>query len=151
MEKYNYRSEMESDVRTWIFDNYSKEELLERLENDRDDFAQELNDAMWCADSVTGNASGSYTFNTWKAEENLCHNLDLLEEALEEFGGGEEAILDVLKKGAENCDVTIRCYLLGQVIEDVLDNIEYELDKSNRIPTFDDMLAEHSHNKHENY
>lgn len=31
-----------------------------------------------------------------------------------------------LEKGAEACDVTIRCYLLGQAISEVLDEIETE-------------------------
>jgi hypothetical protein len=73
---------------------------------------------------VTGNASGSYTFSTWQAEENLCHNLDLLGEALKEFGDGA----DFLEKGAEACDVTIRCYLLGQAISEALDEVETEDD-----------------------
>lgn len=62
--------------------------------------------------SVTGNASGSYTFNTWKAEEYLCHNLNLLAEANEEFGSNS----DILSDGAEVCDVIIRCYLLSRAI-----------------------------------
>lgn len=48
------------------------------------------------------------------------HNLDLLAEACEEFGGA----LDVLKDGAEACDVTIRCYLLGEAITEVIDDLE---------------------------
>ena len=73
-------------------------------------------------DSVTGNASGSYTFNAWKAEEYLCHNWDLLAEAIEEFGGNT----DILRAGAKSCDVTIRCYLLGQCIAAALDELENE-------------------------
>lgn len=65
----------------------------------------------------TGNASGSYTFNAWTAEEYLCHNFELLGEALTEFG----CDMSYLEKGAEACDVTIRCYLLGQAISEVLD------------------------------
>lgn len=76
---------------------------------------EDLNEKLFVEDSVTGNASGSYTFNTWKAEEYLCHNLDLLAEANEEFGGSS----DILSDGAEMCDVTIRCYLLGKAIENV--------------------------------
>ena len=120
MEKYNYYEAVADDVREYLNDNYTREEIMERIEEDRDDFAQRLNDDLWTEDSVTGNASGSYTFNTWKAEENICHNLDLLGEAVDEFGGGT----DVLKSGAEACDVTIRCYLLGQAIDVVLG--EYE-------------------------
>ena len=76
---------------------------------------------MFIDDSITGNASGSYTFSTWKAEENLCHNLDLLKEALQEFGSD----LNYLES-PEACDVTIRCYLLGQVLQEVLDELEDE-------------------------
>lgn len=32
---------------------------------------------------VTGNGSGSYTCDAYEAEENLCHNLDLLKDAAE--------------------------------------------------------------------
>jgi hypothetical protein len=76
---------------------------------------------------VTGNASGSYTFNTYEAEENICHNLDLLEEALDEFGSGHGYLLD---NGAEAADVTIRCYLLGPAISEALDEFEDELEKA---------------------
>ena len=76
---------------------------------------EDLNKKLFVDDSVTGNTSGSYTFNAWKAEEYLCHNLDLLAEANEEFGCSS----DILSDGAEMCDVIIRCYLLGQAIENV--------------------------------
>lgn len=70
---------------------------------------------------MTGNASGSYTFSTWQAEEYLAHNWDVLEEACAEFGAdmGEE-----VKKGAENADVLIRCYFLGAAIDKVLPEFE---------------------------
>ena len=55
-------------------------------------------------------------------EEYLCHNWELLGEALTEFG----CDMSYLGKGAEACDVTIRCYLLGQAISEVLDEIETE-------------------------
>ena len=74
---------------------------------------------MFISDSVTGNASGSYTFNTWQAEENLCHNLDLLKEACEEFGSDCNIL-----ESAEGCDVTIRCYLLSSALHEVLDELE---------------------------
>lgn len=95
--------------------------------NDKDDVAQALYDTLFIDDSVTGNASGSYTFSTWQAEENLCHNMDLLKEACDEFG---ENASDLIEKGAEACDVTIRCYLLPQAISNVLGNREDELDEA---------------------
>lgn len=122
---YDYRAAMCDDIR-----DYLDERGIETIkESERDDIREKLYDEMWTADSITGNGSGSYTFNTWKAEECLCHNLDLLAEACEEFGGG----CDILKDGAEACDVTIRCYLLGQILDEIIDEriVEDEDDDEN--------------------
>ena len=118
---YNYYEAVKADVLEYIREeiDFSEYETLEDLE-------EYLNDHLWTVDSVTGNASGSYTFNAWQAEENICHNLDLLAEALEEFGGS----LDVLKDGAEAADVTIRCYLLGQSIAEALKELEDEFNEA---------------------
>lgn len=113
---YNYLKAVCDDVRTYINDNIT-------LSDYEDKYALEeyLNDTLWVEDSVTGNASGSYTFNTYKAEENLCHNLDLLEEVCTEFGGD---MAEYVSRGAQYCDVSIRCYLLGQAIAEVLDEFD---------------------------
>lgn len=115
MERYNYLESVKQDVREYI-----EEHDIVVNEDNRDEVEQQLNDDCFICDSVTGNASGSYTFNTWQAEENLCHNLDLLGEALTEFCCEPNYITE---KGAEACDVTIRCYLLGQAIGEVLDEM----------------------------
>ena len=118
MEKYNYLEQVTADA---------KEAILENMEywnfNDREELEEVAHDELWADDSVTGNGSGSYYFNTWKSEEALCHNLDLLTEACEEFG---QDIGEAVKQGAEFCDVTIRCYLLGQAIAAALDELEEE-------------------------
>ena len=57
-----------------------------------------------------------------KRQEALCHNWDLLADAIEGFGGDA----DILSQGAEACDVTIRCYLLMQAIGAALDELEEE-------------------------
>lgn len=125
---YNYFEAVKADVKQWIEDNMDIEfDIMNGNYNDRDDIEQYLNDTLWTEDSVTGNASGSYTFNTYEAEENICHNLDLLAEACEEFGADAG---EVLKKGAENADVTIRCYLLGQAIAEALDEIQDDIDEA---------------------
>ena len=132
MEKYDYLSAVKEDVKQWINEHdewkadYADENGKWLRDDNRDDIEQDLNDRLFCEDSVTGNASGSYTFNTWQAEENLCHNLDLLGEALTEFCCEPNYITE---KGAEACDVTIRCYLLGQAISEVLDELEDEEDE----------------------
>ncbi len=119
MEKYDYLQAVIDDVKQYIADN----EITVTTDN-RDEIEQQLNEDLFTEDSVTGNASGSYTFSTYQAEENLCRNMDLLADALSYFG----FTLDYLEKGAEACDVTIRCYLLNQAISDVLDEIEVDVD-----------------------
>ena len=127
MEKYDYLSAVKEDVMSWIDEHndwksdYADENGKWLREDNRYDIEQDLNDRLFVEDSVTGNASGSYTFSTWQAEENLCHNLNLLGEALTEFCCEPNYITE---KGAEACDVTIRCYLLGQAISEVLDEIQ---------------------------
>ena len=123
MAEYFYDVEVEADVRTYIDEHFTRAELREKLA-DRWAFEQELNDELWTDDSVTGNGSGSYTFSAWQAEEYLAHNLDLLADALEEFGGD----LNPLRDGAEACDVTIRCWLLPSAISGALDDLGKELE-----------------------
>lgn len=119
MEKYDYHKAIKEDIRVYIGENYTPEEIADQL-LDIDAFQEKLNDKLWIEDSVTGNGSGSYTFSTWKAEEYICHNLDLLAEAAAEFC----CDVDILKNGAEHCDVTIRCYLLGQAIAETLEELQ---------------------------
>lgn len=118
MDKYNYYEAVCEDIRDYINDN----DIKVTSEN-RDELFDKLYDDLRVSDSVTGNASGSYTFNTWQAEENLCHNLSLLGEALREFGCSASYLQD---EGAEACDVTIRCYLLSQCLNDVLNEVEVD-------------------------
>ena len=118
---YDYREAVKEDVLQYIKDeiNFEEFDTLDELED-------KLNEELWTEDSVTGNASGSYTFSTYEAEENICHNLDLLEEALTEFGSEENPI----SKGAEWCDVTIRCYLLGECIAAALEEVEDDFNEA---------------------
>lgn len=119
--EYNYLEAVTDDVREYI-----KNEIdLAEWKGNRKELEQQLNDDLWICDSVTGNASGSYYCNHWKAEEALCHNWAELAEALEEFGCSE---INPFEKGAEWCDVTLRCYYLGQAIAEALDELEEELE-----------------------
>lgn len=126
-ERYDYESAVKEDVKEYIREHYEAVEFIEKMNENRDELECNLNEACWCDDSVTGNASGSYTFNSWKAEQYVAHNLDLLGEALSEFGA-ENTACDILEHGAEWCDVTIRCYLLGQVIPSAIDEMADEWD-----------------------
>ena len=117
---YDYRENIKSDVLDYIRENYTDKEIREGLAN-YDEFWQRLNDDLWTRDSVTGNASGSYYFNSYRAAEAIAHNWDLLNEALLEFGCTD---CNPIEKGEEWCDVIIRCYLLGECLAAALDELE---------------------------
>ena len=119
MEKYDYLLAVRNDVKEYIEENINREDW--QYPGARYDLQDKLYEDLWDEDSVTGNGSGSYTFNRWEAEENLCHNLDLLGEALEEFGCGPEYMME---KGPEACDVTVRCFVLGEAIDLMLECLE---------------------------
>lgn len=117
---YNYLESIKEDVKDYLKNNYNVETIEEIEEIDKDS----LYDELFVEDSVTGNASGSYTFSIYQAEENLCHNLDLLKEALESFCSH----IDYLEN-PEACDVTIRCYLLGSAIEEAIEELKEEIEE----------------------
>lgn len=94
-EIYNYLNHVKSDIK----DYYS---LFPIWPDDKEELRETLNDECFKEDSVTGNESGSYTFNTMQAEMNLIGNWSLL------------------VKGPESCDVLIRCYLVSQAVDDLL-------------------------------
>ena len=121
MERYDYREAVKRDVL-----NYMENEIEFEDFRNLEDLGQYLNDKLQNDDSVTGNESGSYTFNTWEAEENICHNLDLLGEALNEFGYSFDYIIE---NGAEGADVAIRCYLLSECIEEAMKEIESDFEE----------------------
>lgn len=116
MEKYDYRKAVENDVREY---------LAECGETTRlgDDGLDKMYEEMFVSDSVTGNGSGSYTFSRWEAEENLCHNTDLLEVVADEYGMDAVKVFD-----PEACDVQIRCHLLRGVLEAVNESLPEEGD-----------------------
>ena len=118
MEIYNYLENVTADAKAAIIENMNDWDFT-----NREELEEVANDELWVDDRVTGNGSGSYTFSRWKAEENLCHNMDELEDACNEFG---QDIGEDVRQGAEYCDVTIRCYLLGQAISAAIDELEEE-------------------------
>jgi hypothetical protein len=82
---------------------------------------------MWVADEVTGNGSGSYTFDRAQARAYALADIDTVKEALKEFDTPAETIAEkFLEDDWEYFDVTARCYVLGQAIDAALDIIEAE-------------------------
>ena len=78
-----------------------------------------LTDELWDDDDVTGNGSGMYVRTRKEAEENLSGNMELLVEAIEDWGDQVESYKRALME-PETGDVMIRCYLLDESIENAL-------------------------------
>ena len=123
MKSYNYLEAVTADVIDFIRDEVNAADY-----ENREALSEFLNDELWICDSVTGNASGSYTFNAYKAKEFVFADPDAVSEALREFCIDAETIAEkLLSQDWEYFDVAARCYVLGQAIEAALDSIETEL------------------------
>ena len=97
-----YQEEVKSDA---------MEAIKENLEYN--DSWDEMYDSLFMDDSVTGNASGSYYFNTAKAAEAVS-GIIFDSDAVDEFKAmGYDGI--PTEEGAEACDVIARCICLGLV------------------------------------
>ncbi len=114
--KYDYLTVVTNDVEQWIYENIS----LEEYENDRATLEKELNADLWEVDAITGGFSNTYTRNSFDAKNYVMDNLDLLADVIDESGG----YTDMLREGAEACDVAIRCYILPEAIRKALDELE---------------------------
>ena len=112
---YDYLENVKEDVRDYI-DNEIDFTDYESM----DDLEQDLNDKLFIEDSVTGNASGSYTFNCYKAEQYVKDNLDLAVEMARDFDCKDQFMDWLFNENYESIDVSIRCYLLTQAISEVL-------------------------------
>ena len=120
---YDYLEAMKSDIIDYVRNDVNTDEF-----SSREELEESLYDDLWTVDSVTGNGSGSYTFNRAEAEEYVNDNSDLLREAISEFCVDSETVAEkFLEADYEYFDVTIRCYLLGQAISEALDELEDDL------------------------
>lgn len=120
---YNYLEAMKKDITEYINNEINLADYA-----DRDELESSLNDDLFTEDSVTGNASGSYTFSRAQAQEYVKDNIDILKDACEEFGTDAASVGEwFLSDDWEKMDVTIRCYLLGQAIGEALDDMGDEL------------------------
>lgn len=120
---YNYLTVTTANILEYINEEINIKDFTDdHGDIDRDALVEHLNDELWTCDSVTGNASGSYTFNRLQAREYVIDNGELLEEAIKEFCVDAETVAEkFLAEDWEYFDVTIRCYILGEAIESAVD------------------------------
>ena len=131
---YNYYDAVKADILDYIREeiNLADYDCLEDLE-------EKLNDDLWINDSVTGNASGSYTFNSYTAKEYVSDNMDLVEEMASDFCIDLSDIgRHFLQENWEWFDVSIRCYILGSCIYDALEEIREEWEEIHNSDDDDD-------------
>lgn len=133
---YDYESVMKEDVLSEIQERYTHKDIILALHDDWEGFRDELMDALWNEDSVTGNASGSYTFNRYEAREYVLDNMGILSEVVDEYGIDKREIGDkFLEENFEYFDVLIRVYLLPNVIFTIVDEMCDEF--SDELEAFD--------------
>lgn len=120
-----YTNDLLADIRDWVDYNidYTKYDSIE-------DLRDYLNDELWSVDSVTGNGSIGYYANNKDAKERFVEDgIDGFYTIREEWGIPKSEVLQHLLNSDWNWfDATIRCFLLGQCIDVVLEDIREEFD-----------------------
>lgn len=128
---YNYKEAIKQDVKEWVEDHHSE------IFDCKNDFSSEaayenyvyeyIYDGCFVADSVTGNASGSYTFSRYQARENFFNDPDSDDyiDGLVGDGFADEKRIGCLVRESdwEQIDVLIRCWLLNVIVCEVVDEI----------------------------
>ena len=131
VENYSYRNDyyfeqMKEDIEDYLEDNLDEYDLTV----DQEELYEKLYDDLWIEDDVTGNGTKDFGYTGGGQEEAQQHvgeGLHHLREAIQDFDCKDKAIDWLLKGDWISLDATIRCYLLGQVLTEVL--VEKELYK----------------------
>lgn len=123
---YDYLEAMKEDVKKWINDNKDSIDKVGSL----DELKEQLNDDLWADDDITGNGSDAgYPMDDAEMREAVHENSELCKDALLDFGTTSDKIAEKFLEGDYVFfDATIRCYLLAQAIDEVVDENaeEYE-------------------------
>lgn len=110
---YNYYDAVYDDVKEFLDEN---PDLFDEYE-DNDSLIDYLNYALWDDDDVTGNGSGSYTYDREEARGYVLDGSETVKEALREYGVPAEEIVDhFFDNDWEYFDVAARCYVLNSAI-----------------------------------
>lgn len=123
----DYKDQVKSDIKDYL----TQENLWPTAEPGTSEYEEQrdaAHDRCFMADSITGNASGSYTFNTWQAEENVCHLL-WDEDLWLLLNGSMEVNPADMAKGPEYIDVSIRCALVSECLDAVLEEKQEQSDE----------------------
>ena len=112
MKKYDYYDAMYNDIDDYIVTNSID---LHNYGDDIEEVVEKLEEELWGEDVITGNGSFGYDSNS-NCEEYLCHNLDILLEAMEMFDFDISARHLDKENLPKTLDSIIRCNLLNSVL-----------------------------------
>lgn len=116
---YNYTVAVKADLVDFI-----KEHDYNITPENKDELREEIYDLAFCDDSVTGNASGSYTMNRETAKRYVVDNMEALNTAFEYLDCDDAEVGKHFKNGDwEWFDCIIRISLVGEVIDEVMDEM----------------------------
>lgn len=114
---HDYYELVKEDVKNYLKENYGNKRAVKKAIKEDINFWDNLYDTLFFDDSVTGNASGSYTFNSEEAKRIVTHwrNDDIIQDTIKEFE------IDMSKHYGdwEFLDVSARCYVLGSCISEI--------------------------------
>ena len=112
MKKYDYYTAMYDDIADYIKNNNIN---LSKYGDDIEDITEKLSDELWGEDSITGN--GGFGYDTISnCEEYLCHNLDILFEAINDFDFDTNYYHLDRESLPKTLDSLIRCYILNSTV-----------------------------------
>lgn len=120
MDKYEYKKAIIEDIKEYIKNN--PQQAADPFVTD--DIENYWYDILWAEDCITGNGANWYASEK-ECEEMLALNIDLALEACEEFGIVTRALFTAAAHGnaARYLDCTIRCYLLGECLQQALEEL----------------------------
>lgn len=128
---YDYREAMADDIKQYIDENVTIDDngytYNGEVYTDGQELYDALTDDLWVDDSVTGNGSGSYTMNREEAKGYVVDNMELVVDVMNEFGIESDYVgKRLLEQDWEYFDVSIRCYLLGEILAEILSELGVE-------------------------
>ena len=110
-QQYDYFENVKNDVIDFIKDNEINVNEVDR---------EELNEQLWIEDSVTGNGSGSYTFNANKAKEYVDDNKQGIIRVFLKYGNDGQRVISGLKRISKP---GLRTYVKSDAVPKVLNGL----------------------------
>ena len=123
MEKYNYEEAIINNLKDWLI---SETNILEQKDLNYEDLSELIFDEAFSIGSITGNSPNYYDTED-NCSKYLAGNIDLLYLAARDFCIDDD-ITNLIKHYEDKSlaryfDSTIRCYLLGDCIDKVLQKL----------------------------